>query len=64
VREISASSIEIAESYIIQLLRQYLNLGTVPEKVFYLHRIPSQRNLKLHISDYNFSISLIRSTVT
>lgn len=64
VKEITAPSIEVAESYITQLLKQHLDLEAISEKVLYLHRSNSERKLKLQISNYHFSISLIKSSLT
>jgi hypothetical protein len=62
IKEISAPSIEVAEFSITKLLKQYLGFEAFNEKVIYLIRTQHERKIKLRISDYNFTISLIKST--
>jgi hypothetical protein len=63
IKEISAPSIEAAESSITELLKQYLNLEAIAEKIFYINKTSSERKIKLHISDYKFSISLVKASL-
>jgi hypothetical protein len=63
IKEVTALSIHDAEAFITQLLKQHFNLEAVSEKVVYLNRSARERKLKLQISDYHFSISLVKSTL-
>jgi hypothetical protein len=60
IKEISAPSIEVAESSITELLKKYLGFAALSSKVIYINRTPFERKFKLRISDYNFSISLVK----
>jgi hypothetical protein len=59
IKEITAPSIEVAESSITEILKQHFNLETISEKVLYLNRTPFERKLKLKISGFHFSVSIL-----